>query len=167
MHIYAYICIYIFFFFLFIYLHIYVFYLLSFLLIYFLFIYLFIYLLIYTQPYMVIVTRLTIDHWILKARLSVFNFQIYFESSISFEYFTSGTISSGCGIFAWTRWLLYLCIFSFRLCQTLSSHWTFGSGRLQLHFRVSSFVVLFRLAFCVSVRLLCLRIKSFMLSMQL
>ena len=31
-------------------------------------------------------TCLTIDHWILKARLSVFNFQIYFESSISFEY---------------------------------------------------------------------------------
>ena len=31
-------------------------------------------------------TRLTIDHWILKARLSVFNFHIYFESSVSFEY---------------------------------------------------------------------------------
>ena len=34
-------------------------------------------------------TRLTIDHWILKARLSVFNFQIYFESWVPFEYFTS------------------------------------------------------------------------------
>ena len=31
-------------------------------------------------------TRLTIDHWILKAQLSVFNFQIYFESSVSFQY---------------------------------------------------------------------------------